>query len=268
MWSFRPHGLQSFKKREKTMTDTTNEKTMTDIPVEPNNEKKYTANQVSQIVIDRLDRAEAGKEQLAQRLAALEEKHANLAQAAKAVDIGSQVPTSTMPAQVTGDPSVAPAGLTQEGLSQALEQHQNALAQQKQEQDLAQAHQYHSQNLQELMGDDKDFKSLVEQNEAKVPLPVAIQISNSFTPEQSKKIFKELLTNENTNLKMKNAFLESTQNPQSGNYEKWLSQLVRQNNNGAPNESAPSPVPELSNSPSGDTDSEDMDGIMNYMTNR
>ncbi len=218
-------------------------------------DKKFSSEDVSKIVKERLERANAGKDELAARIADLETKHNNLAQAARQVNI-APAPVVDAQAALPVAPEGAPnAPLTQDNLAQVLQAHQAQQSQQQQDQQFKQASDYHDQNLQTLMGGDKDFDELVKNNQEKVPRAVAIHVSNNFSPDSAKKIFKELLSNENTNLKMKNAYLEELTQPETGAYQKWLGQLMQQNGGGAPSdEKAPSPVPELNSVESGSDD--------------
>jgi hypothetical protein len=163
--------------------------------------------------------------------------------------------------------------LTQESFQQGLEQHQQAVAQQQQQQALEQQvqsiRQKHLENIDKFKKEDPDFEKLAStDNKLGVPEDVALHISSQLSPEKAKDVFKELLSNENSNMKMENARLKtlSGDKQHENAFSDWLKTLISQKSD--EKSGAPEIAPDLGNesSSSGDDGSySNTDDYLNSM---
>ena len=199
----------------------------------------YSKEDISKIVQERLARQ-------AEKLKA--EQEAAVEQARQEALNSVQSPVGAPPVQPPPQSGDAQP-LTYDTMSQLLQQTRQQEAAQR-------ALQFHEQNIQKMKADDPKFAELEQSSKLGVPGPVAIHISNSFSPERAKSLFKQLLSDENANLKMNNAYL-------SNNYDNWLNQIMKS----PPPEKAPETVPDLAaHSTSEEGSSEDP--ILDYVRNQ
>jgi hypothetical protein len=223
-------------------------------------EKKWTDDDVTQKIKGRVKNLHSDNEELKQRIQELEAQQlaaqqAGASQGAPAPALAEAPPAAEVP---QGTPQATSEGspLTAEQMQTMLDnQHRQTQADAQQAQ-IARAGMYHHQNVAKMKADDDKFKKLEESTPLNIPEEVAVHLSNNLTHDQAKKLFTELLTNENSNLKMQNAHL-------TGRYNEWLTKML--NNTGAPG-GAPEPVPELGQEANtGAANSADDSQIMDYL---
>lgn len=145
--------------------------------------------------------------------------------------------------------------LTREALNDALEKNRKVQMEEMQEAQLKNAVTHHINNVGKMKNEDPKFKKLAEESSLGVPDEVGIYLSNNLDHDTSKKLFKELLTNETSNLKMQNAFL-------TGNFDKWLNQMLSHQTE---SKESPSPSPDLTSQNSGGVEGGRDDNIMSYL---
>ena len=134
------------------------------------------------------------------------------------------------------------------------------LDQQARTQQTATAQNHHIQSVAKMRAEDPEFDKLAKQAEDptfpnQIPPEMQIYISNSVHPHQAKKIFTDLLKNENSNLKMNNALL-------TGTYDKWLQKTLGA---GTENPASPEPVPDLSEDDNTSDTGGDQSAIDDYL---
>lgn len=222
-------------------------------------EKKFTQAEFEQKIKDRLKNSTREKQELLQRLEQLE------AQNAQQPEVAPQMAQAPMPAaspesmaQMPGmDVSGQP--LTADQMQSILNDHQKKIEEANQEAQMNNAFNHHLQNIDRIKKEDPKFEKLAgEDNPLNVPAEVGVYISNNLTPNESKKLFTELLTNEMSNLKMKNAFLQGGES-----FSQWFHKILSQ----AKKETgkAPEVVPDLSKDTVSGVSSSNMDNVENYM---
>ena len=200
-------------------------------------EKQYTKDELSKIVRERLKNLHAENESLSQKLEEMK------SQEAPAPGIAPQESAQVAP---EGGP---PADyLTEKKLGEML-------AQKKEEDDASRALEYHLKNSNRMVSEDDNFASLVKNTNLKIPDEVLVHLSNSLSHEQSKKLFRDLLSNETSNLKMQNAYL-------SGSYNDWLQKVLA-----SPSDfkQAPTPVPDLGNEAGVATQGSSDENVLSYL---
>lgn len=189
------------------------DETITTEALEETPAKSYSEDELQQIIKKRVRKHAEENKRLQERLEALTAPAPPQDQSATGLEGEPSMQPQQPPQQQSAPPTTQNAPLTADMVRQMLEENQQAQA-------TNQAAQYHTQNVQRMMTEDPEFAKLNKQdNPLHVPASVAIHISNSLSHEHAKKLFKELLTNEMSNLKMSNAVL-------SGTYNEWLQKIL------------------------------------------
>ena len=224
---------------------------------EPNEaeEKKFTKADVARIVKARIDRMR----KLDAEKAVQEEQPLP----------GGDNPMAPAPTQAQpGSSAELPGGnggTQQSEIEQAIKQQFDQQNQHQEEQQFSQMYNNHQNNVQKMLNEDEGFKDLVDKaNEQKIAIPteVGVHLSNNLTSSQSKKVFKELLSNENSFLKMQNSYLVGQQTGTWDKYNNWLKQIL---NTSTDSEVAPEPVPDLGRGEATADSAGDMGNVDSYM---
>lgn len=203
----------------------------------------YSEEELQRIVQKRLKNHVTQNQDLERQLAAAQQASIPVAPAA---------PITAPPASTENQGSP----LTADAMRSMLEDSQAKASESAQAQRAAS---FHNQNVQKMKTEDPEFAKLSsEDNALGIPAHIAIHLSNALNSDQSKKIFKELLSNETANLRMQNAAL-------SGTYDDWLKKIL---NNSMPSDEkgiSPRSAPDLSREQSATNNDQSDDLLMDYI---
>lgn len=226
-------------------------------------DKLYTEEDVKNRVNDRLKNSAMERDRLNAKLAQMQaEKEAHMQQMAEAGQTATaQMPQGAPNPAPEGAPAPMPGATSPDGITQP--QMQALLQQQAQQQQTATAQNFHHQSVNKMRQEDPEFDKLAKQAEDpafpnKIPPAMQIYISNSVHPDHAKKIFTDLLKNENSNLKMNNAFLTNT-------YDQWLQKTLGSKTDAT---TSPNPVPDLSEDDNTGESEGDSSAIDDYLKNK
>lgn len=192
--------------------------------------KSFSQEEVENIVKKRIKNIHLEKEQLAAKLADLQNN--------------SSSPSSESPASMASPPSsdsITPIDAVKKALNEHLEAQKKMENDRLQEQRIHQFYQNHIDKVGKMANDEK-FKKLAESTSLHIPTEVAVHLSNHLNDDMAKKIFTELMSNENSHLKMKNAFLTGKAEGSWDEYDKWLKNMITNNSSSKP---SPEVVPDL-----------------------
>lgn len=182
----------------------------------------------------------------------LERQLAEAQQASIPVAPAAAVPMAAPPASNENQGSP----LTADAMRSMLEDSQAKASESAQAQRAAS---FHNQSVQKMKTEDPEFAKLArDDNSLGIPAHIAIHLSNALSHDQSKKLFKELLSNETANLKMQNSAL-------SGTYDDWLKKILT---NSMPSDEkgiSPRSAPDLSREQSATNNDQSDDVLMDYI---
>ena len=228
-------------------------------------EKTFTQSELEDILKKRLKNTKIENEQLAVQLQQAQQQMA--AQQTQQPPQGQPEQDVTPPDQNTGmggDPTQAPpmsaSGQVSPDIINAIKQSQQEIMEQGQ---IEQANRHYQTTVGKMIQEDPKFKSLVHNDKSlKIPHEVGVYLSNQLNPDQAKKTFTELMTNEGAHLKMENAQLKS-QMTGSNDLGEWLQKMV--NGSQSTDLDSPNVPPDLSEDAKTGTASDDMANVDNYI---
>ena len=247
--------------------------TPTSIPENQEAEKLFTQSELENKIKDRLKNKSAENEDLRQRLARIEEEHAQMQQAMQASppEQSPQMPMDQGAHQMMpqGQPPQTPQGLDQvpltaESMQSLLNAHEQRMQEENKKQEAQKAYDYYMKTANDLISNDPKFKELVEKtaNEGKygLPLEVSVKIANALSPDKAKDVYTELMSNENSHIKMENARLKG-----DDSFNQWLSKIVA--NSKMDEKKPPADMPDLSESDITDKNYHHDDNVTDYIKN-
>jgi len=230
--------------------------------------KTFTQAELEDILKKRLKNTKIENEQLIDQLKEVQAQMAQQqqaqpppqpqAQTQQVAQQGNQAPP--LGGDPTQAPPLSPSGQASPDIMNAIRQSQQEIMQQGQ---VEQANRHYQTTVGKMMQEDPKFKSLVLHDKSlKIPHEVGVYLTNQLNPDQAKKTFTELMTNEGAHLKMENAQLKS-QMSGSNDLGEWLQKMV----NGAQTTDLDSPnvPPDLSQDAKTGTASDDMANVDNYI---
>lgn len=193
--------------------------------------QQFSLNEVEDMIKHRLRSKESENEALREQVEALK---------------NSMLPEEQLPTETNKVPENA--ALTREDIQDLLTNQHNQLFTQL-------ALNKTQDNWEKMRDEDEEFRKLSEDGR-KIPDEIKVHINNSLDYKRAKGVFKEVMNNENTYLKMMLAGMLGEKS-----FNEWLGQQV-QNKPNLPE--APKNVPDLSKE-SGSNTEPSMENVLNYI---
>lgn len=218
--------------------------------------KTYSQEEMEKIIQNRIKNLHANKNEV-------EQENEKLKAQLAALQTASPVNAATSAKTAAQDNTTAP---EENNPSDIATQVQNALrnefSKHQEETNINNMYNHHVQTIQKMVGEDENFKKLAEESQQAVPAEVAVHLTNHLSPKEAKKVFTELLSNENSHLKMSNAFMKGQLTNDYGDYEKWLKNILTTSMD---QPSAPEPVPDLGGGENFESDANQMSNVDAYL---
>ena len=218
--------------------------------------KTYSQEEMEKIIQNRIKNLHANKSEVEQENEKLKAQLAAMQPNAQPSGITPQ-PQAEQPSSES-----APADESMDVATQVQNALRNEFAKHQEESHLNNMYNHHVNTIQKMVGEDENFKKLAEDSSYAVPPEVAVHLTNHLSPQQAKKVFTELLSNENSHLKMSNAFMKGQLTNDYGDYDKWLKNIL---NTSMESPSSPDPVPDLGGGENFESDGDQMGNIDAYL---